>query len=443
MRNIPLPLRVIIDTDTVDKERIKRLETYHIPEYINIYHINNHDFKYYIDALKNPDGLLSLIVHNLPDINIEKKVNPFISEEYALKYMKDFRIDRNVINIINIFETLVHKYINSTLLITNLNFNRECLVKIRHSYDHTPYNFLDINEALDFINLLFKANEKYYITPQRTAIKFRWYENYIRFVMPFFFKAEVLIASAYYALNYGRFLKNHFFSLKDRLHDIIYSVDKLGIQMYNYDAELNKAAMINYYFCYWVILFMGIFDSLAWITNIKYNLRLEKNIDVGLVKKIFKKKLSKKNAQLYKYIIDNRKLIDLMNDLRDTVTHRERPYTNPYINYNYKYSDWIIYIEDDLYNKIKQFTGNNRRKLEDWGIKQVNNNILLHPYHFARTTTFELFQYVEKFLSLLNILDLTDKLNETDKRKIESALNSEIPMQDKETLKEFCSFRLI
>jgi hypothetical protein len=417
MENIKLPLHVLIDSDLDDDPNIERLEFYENSKYLILYHINDKDKAYYISVDIDEEGFINKIARSFHSSVGLSDLPPINTSSNCQQCCNEMRISKDAINLINLLQTISMGLEDRFVLITK---NSELIRKendIKKEFSLLPYSILQPEDAVFFIDLLFKKNNLYLISPENNQIKYRWYETCVRAIITDFFELELLFGTFKNDLKNGVYLWDHFFSLFDRLHDLLYSIDEIGKLTYSYDDPNTNRALVGYHFSYWAILYLGIYDSLAWMAKYRFDLSLANNWDIGLLRNKFRKKLKIIAPELDEYLVSKTTLIRYLSNIRHSIVHRDKPFVNTYITYSGKYIEYAIYIIKDLYDMIVGIANSQSMKLEEWGIVVDGENYILFPYKFAKTSSIALYEFIRHFFKHLQFPKLLEALPEEKRKK--------------------------
>jgi hypothetical protein len=186
-------------------------------------------------------------------------------------------------------------------------------------------------QALELIRIMFTYHGLYYIEPN-IPINEGFYYLY-RFKKLFYNYQYVWTIAAYgQGKGFNEKVQDHLASLATRLEFVCRAYDKIAffsLRTANHDYQSKQL----YHLVYFIMLITGIFDSLAHIINVFYDMNLKrKSVSLRVseddksqrTSKYFQK-LQQKNSSLFQYIakkeIQNN--INTFYPLRDSLQHRE------------------------------------------------------------------------------------------------------------------------
>jgi len=255
--------------------------------------------------------------------------------------------------------------------------------------NHVPgvmLNIMTIEEVSEYLDLIYKYNEKYFITNIRRLSKWLWYWHSMRLKIPHF--------------NVG---DRYIDALATRATYVLMALDEIEMLFYQ---GINNDVMDSmlYHFNYLISLFTGIFDNLALRTNDQMGIKYTDLKKVSLNNDDFLIDIRNMNAVLREHIANNRNFIRLIYKFRELVIHREGLQTS-----SFRYGSdpsWeanFITISEEMGNRINEL---NRDYLYDpftiMGYYSINTfRRFLEPYHFSKEVTKILFNFVDKYLKLL------------------------------------------
>ena len=178
---------------------------------------------------------------------------------------------------------------NNCIFITENDFYLKNEVNFVKVFPKTSMNFLTVENSALYIDYYLKNKNKFMLRGYESLPKWLWYWTSMRVKLPHY---NVDIKGDNEIIN----------SLAERVVFALMSLDQIGINYYK-DYESNSVqGEIYYHFNYLITLIVGIFDSLALLTNNKLNINYAKFKKISLLNKNFlrKKKLLRKR-HLRKY----------------------------------------------------------------------------------------------------------------------------------------------
>ena len=397
-------LHVFIDSDIaddltpIDKEAFDRLLAYNTQDLFHFRrspkNVENTSLQKIPQYQKKPDkNNGSLAIELEPDNFISPPNTKFIESLSKMLYNKDSvsqkQTDLVFWILLNIEIMPFEKY--NTVLFVTLHKTLRRNHKWQNSY--TPKNFyvVDIKKAMEFMDLYAKKQDKYFFAPRQTMNKGYWYLCEFKRIIPHRHGPARINSEKVQVMD----------AFVSRFTYLLMTVDELGKEHY---FPTDTHIMNPYYFNYFVILLTGIFDNLAIETQQKYNLqfqgmhipsRTSLHPETG---KYFLKALRESNMPLRDHIKKYSQFITLMYVLRELAIHRESFRSMGYHGKK-QFLDFFV-IDDNTRNLIKM-CGDKPLKfdeLSEWGILQ-ELFIFLEPYHFSKTATQKLVNFVISILS--------------------------------------------
>ena len=327
-------------------------------------------------------------------------------------------------------QEILYRLTTTDLLITN----NEIIVKHRLWFEShlqgSPVNIMTIGEALQFMDLFAKYKDTYYISSNLTCDRGLWYL--------YSFNTKVSnFQLPWSSVVYGSLIKNGSDTLQgfsNRFIDLLRAIDEIGFEYYKGVNNDTMDGMV-YHLNYFITLVTGLFDNLALLSLLYYNLQVKdvnvtqkKNMHkISLRNKDFRKALKKENQSLHEFIIKNKEnFIELFYPLREEIIHRSGlkragfKYTGDDVNWEMN----IIKLSEDVANKIEVFDEESEYEfITKWGIYKSHSEYFLEPFHFVKAATKKLIEFCNKYFELLAVNQLLEKYPEV-KRKIEESNES-------------------
>jgi hypothetical protein len=264
---------------------------------------------------------------------------------------------------------------------------------------------LQIEEALEIMDLFAKAQGKYYLRPYGTADKKGWYWLSFRSKVP------------HYHVPYrAPFEKRNILeAFASRFTYLLMSIDEIGIR---YLWLKDKDITIPYHFNYFISLITGIFDNLAIVSKEKYQIKLQHDYPnrtslSNTAGAEFLQSIKKYSSPLHSHIHNYREFINLMYELREVSIHREA-FRDVGYTQNKKFALFFV-IDQKIACMIKRcgdklLYGN---AMTNWGM--INDSVvgvLLEPYHFAKAAGLKLVDFSDEYLRLLGFSRYIDTLTQ-------------------------------
>lgn len=416
-----VPLRIIADADSLASNASKRLIAYpdnEIFEIIGFGDINGH-VKTKITPPGN-DGVPGSII-----INESRELSFGYWEEHYLGYLdetlrtcsRELHIDYQDIVKIFSFASLSNKPTLNNQKYIFVTENRSLLdnfQKINESFlNFEQFSIFSAEEANLFVDIFCKKRGAFFVAPHLTVNAGLWYLHQMRsrandFNLPW----SIVVNGMEIIPNHEKFMQV-LDSLGTRLIDMFIAIDEIGKQYYQ-GANNDSLNMTIYHFNYWVTLFTGVLDTLAFVALHRYCITYTKQIKVGLrakTNKEYLKTTSYCNIRLFQFIKENQKIINLMygDGPRDLIIHRERMRGVQVIRNTKEFKINMLFIGERFFNKIVNISGYKGNVSNPWGHTQQAGMFFLEPYGFAKNATNELLTFVNSFLDNLSFEDYLKK----------------------------------
>jgi len=270
---------------------------------------------------------------------------------------------------------------------------------------------MSVEEALLFLDLFFKKNEKYSASSRYHLNKGYWYWLSMRLKLPHYNVGDPFINA-----------------LANRLYYALMALDEMGIQFY---LGVNNDTMDNtlYHFNYLISLMTGIFDNLALKTNIQLGINFVDKRKVSINNnggREFLREIRGKNPNIRYHINAHVEFINLIYLFRELVVHREGLSKTWFESESWEAN--FIEVTDEIKQKLK-FCGDRNSEYDPftkWGFYQLHSELFLDPYNFSINAIKILIEFVDKYLELLGYSsfidlqkqkteDFTDSLNVFEK----------------------------
>lgn len=185
----------------------------------------------------------------------------------------------------------------------------------------------------------------------------------------------------------------------------------------------TTASHIKYNFSYLILIMTGIYDNLAWIMNIIYDLEIDKNkVGIKIPTKFlnnnkltdYLKCLKDKNNELVEYISSplTQKYIHLLYPIRDALVHRDFFNSVHFVNENEKIEKNLVRVPLEVYNicgELDIFKKGNSKF-----IFKLGDEVFVEPYKFI-TIIGNIFEnLVNDILSKLELKTLLSKYQRSE-----------------------------
>src|SRR2546429_5361241 len=110
-------------------------------------------------------------------------------------------------------------------------------------------------------------------------------------------------------------------SISNRMKDMLKAIDEIGMKHY---AGSNNDTLADtiYHLNYWLTLYSGILDALAWTSLYRYNIPPPPSENkVSIKSKDVLDELYKRNPKLKEVLEENQNIVNLVYDARNMVVH--------------------------------------------------------------------------------------------------------------------------
>lgn len=409
-------LRVLLDLDTLKSAKAKNLLQYNAHnqfELITLKQSNkNVDLTVEIDtknglnygnwieidkrsSITNPYHERSAFAHSYNDIQDLSKYLGLSSKDLVLAY---------------ILEDLSESREQKIILVTqNQNLLDLASGRKANTHLHFPeHSILNPDEASIYIDLYCKSIDKYLIGPNCYANKGLWYLLSMKHKVSEYQSMWSTLVYGQKKIPNGKLFTEIGASLGDRIIDMLVAVDEIGQNYYDGSNNDTKDNTI-YHFNYWITLFTGVLDSLAWLTIYRYdfvNDFLKKYLEIGLRKKENKKflnKINKYNKNLFVFVNNSTKLTNLIYLPRNIVVHRSRMKGIRVCSKENGMKLNMVHIPKIFFDNIKDISSEKGDVKNDWGHFTPGHDLyLLEPYAFVKKTTMLLIEFTNEYLKLLD-----------------------------------------
>ncbi len=423
------PLRILLDSASLESESAKRLLNYSDNDLFEFVSLGS--------SKKHTEAKLSLDdQRGTNEIVIDK------SKDRLRGYKEHIAFGYRISGIKTISKSLDIKYDDlilafilaelthiaserKTILVTERKKLLNRLNWAKNGFPKLPaHSIIGPDEAMIFIDLYCKAKNKFLIAPNFYANRGLWYLYSLKTKLPNYQQAWSVIVFGDKHLPQKEEFMEITASLGDRITDMLMAIDEIGM---NYYADVNNDTQdaIIYHFNYWITLFTGVFDSLAWISKYRYQIDFDQFERIGLRKnrqKDFTNLLFQKNNRIKTFLSKNSSVINLMYDPRDLVIHRARLKGLRFDNRNENFYFNMVRIPKEFFDQIVTLSKEKGDTLGKWGHYKSHGEYFLEPYRFVKKVTPKLIDFVNEYLGLLDfdgykrtIPDLKKKINDSNK----------------------------
>ncbi len=402
-------LRVLLDSDSLKSDCAQRLLQYSDNDLFEFVSLGN-STKHTVAEL-NFEGESSTT-----GIVIDKSDKHFCGSEYRVWFGYDISNIKAVAKKLDFkYSDLVLVYIlkaligpetgQKTILITEREKLLNRLNWSKASFPSIPTNSIfSPDEALIYIDLHCKQWKEYLIAPNYYVNRGLWYLYSFKTKLTEYQHAWSAVVFGGASIPDGEKLTDSTESLADRFTDMLIAIDEIGINYYTGVNNDTQDAII-YHFNYWITLFTGVFDALAWISKYRYQIEFDHVGRIGLrtsSHKKFTRLLFEKDAKLRGYLSKNSSVIELMYEPRNLVIHREQLKGLRFNNRSENFDFNMVRIPEKFFDQIVELSKEKGDTLREWGHYQSHGEFFLEPYRFVRKATPALIEFANGFLKLLD-----------------------------------------
>lgn len=261
-----------------------------------------------------------------------------------------------------------------------------------------PINVSTPEEAVEVMDLFAKRQGKFHVASNFCCNKGHWYWLSLRSRLPHYQAGDGVLGS-----------------LGTRLVNLLMAIDEIGTQYFlGMDNDTMRGAL--YHFHYFVVLACGALDNLALEANDKYRLgfeasphRISLRNDVG---KDFLRALRDRNAELLHFVRAHIDLIKLIFFMRNEIIHhnlpRETGYEETTPGREFKANFLWLDAEIEAHARACGDTPRVHDRFSEWGMYEMGRDVLLEPYHFAKSAAADLLAFVDGYLRLLGLPNWID-----------------------------------
>ncbi len=441
-------LRVLLDSDSLKSESAKRLLQYNDNDLFEFVSLGNSE-KHTVAELEF-EGESSTT-----GIVIDKSGNHPFGYKSSVLFGYDISNIQAVAKILDIkYSDLIFIYIlealigpatgQKTVLITErkkllnrLNWNKPSFPSVPKNSIFSP------EEALIYIDLHCKQLKKYIIAPNYYVNRGRWYRYSLKTKLTEYQLPWSVVVYGRTSIPYGENLMDSTESLADRFTDMLIAIDEIGINYYTGVNNDTQDAII-YHFNYWITLFTGVYDALAWISKYRYQIEFDRVWRIGLRTcrhTSFTELLFEKNAKLREFLSINSPIIELMYEPRNLVIHREQLKGLRFSNRSENFDFNMVRIPEKFFDQIVELSKENGDTLREWGHYKSHGEFFLEPYRFVQKATTALTEFANGFLKLLDFGEYANS-DAKLKKEIEGSQDSRKHDDFAQNLEMFAEYRL-
>lgn len=272
---------------------------------------------------------------------------------------------------------------------------------------------MSLTEAREYMNLYLMQYDKYYVQPHLTVNRGLYY---LARMKQSFQALHSLSSAAVYGkavIPNGEYLLDYLGNFSQRAMILHQIVDNIGVQFYQIPNNDTQDEML-YHLNFLVPLVTGMFDTLAWITDYRYNLNLNRRQVVLRVDNVnrptaFVNQLAHHNQQLANLLLqpDVQSLINLFYPIRDSIQHRLLLKGLLYINADEIWACNLVTLTAEAAQGISAADARRSNSpFSQWGLLQMANDYCLEPYTFALTTLDRVRTFCNEYLQDLEFEQL-------------------------------------
>jgi hypothetical protein len=280
-------------------------------------------------------------------------------------------------------------------------------------------NIMSLEEAFEFLGLYCRRYHIYHYQPKTVAGFSGWYSALMKSEIPHF-NGE------------GEYTRG----LREKLKHLLIALDRTGFGYYRGTDETNLE--MAYHFEKGISLIMSIFDILALIADEKHELNIQdsrlislsNNRTDGEGNQLFLEKLEQENQELQEHIKQNQDFIQLIEEMRNLVIHREGFPKGGFhnsregIDFNFIRLNESS-IGESVENRITSFGDSELqyKPFTKWGVHSMDgfDFVSLEPHHFLKRSVKELVNFTDKFLELCGYENFVQKnWGEGDRSDVDS-----------------------
>lgn len=279
------PLRILFDSVSLKSDESKKLLNYHdndLFEFVSLGESSTHtQAQLLVDEQNDVDEII--IDKSQDTLRGYKERIGFgyrISDIQMISKSIDIKYDDLILVFILSALTQINR--RRTILVTErkkllnrLNWQKNGFPKL------PPNSILNSEEAKVYIDLFCKNKNKFLIAPSFYANRGLWYLYSLKTKLPNYQRTWSVVVFGDNGLPYKEELMDITASLGDRVTDMLVAIDEIGKNYYE-GVNNDTQDTIIYHFNYWITLFTGVFDSLAWISKYRYQIEYDNFAKIGL-----------------------------------------------------------------------------------------------------------------------------------------------------------------
>lgn len=417
-RQFELPLRIILDIPVLRGKYSERIQQY-----------NDNDLFEFL-AVGSPSRFteVKLDVEN-QSLWFERNLRGKLSrEEYSFLYTEEMinklassgELKPEEFKLLFIAKTLAFNFRQKQKVI--MCTQRKKLLNYRKYFitDLPEFTIFDPEEASLFIDLFCKKRDKYLIYPQHFTNKGLWYTYSMRAKMHQFHLAWSVNAYSRNPQNVDdRNVMEMMGSISNRMKDMLKAIDEIGMKYYT-GSNNDTLADTIYHLNYWITLYSGILDALAWVSLYRYDIPVFNKNKVSIKNEDVLDELYKRNPKLREVLEKNQNIVNLVYDPRNMVIHRGTlkglRLGNRQENFNFN----MIEVDGEFLSHIRALQKVVPNGLNKAGLYDLRGRFLLEPYRFVRFATRCFIDFLNLYVSMLDYGEFLLR-DEQLKQRIEEA----------------------
>lgn len=277
---------------------------------------------------------------------------------------------------------------------------------------------LSFVQALEYFDLYLKKRNLYYANPhlRRVDGKAFHYWFLLKDLVPKFAEAWSITVFGKNDIQNGPNIQDVLSGLADRFQNALCSSDRIAMEYVKRPVNSTEWEML-YNFNYFCLLATGIFDSLAWLTVLRYSLPIptkpkrphEVSIHITKPKSWgakFVAAIAPHNSPLVTFIRKNQDFIKLFYPMRHATQHREPVGGAQFVHANEGWTATVAHVKKDALVAIQRLD-QPRYPFSKWGLSSISGiPPMLEPYRFTRTALRDLMTFADKYIELLDFPSL-------------------------------------
>jgi len=231
-------------------------------------------------------------------------------------------------------------------------------------------------------------------------------------------------------------------SISGRVSDMLKAIDEIGMNYYKGSNNDTMDDML-YHFNYWVTLYSGILDALAWVSLYRYDIPVSNKNKVSLGNDEVLAELYRRNPKLKEVINKNQKIIDLVYEPRNIFIHRELLHGLRLNDYQASLELNMIDVEGEFLSHIRDLQPVVYGGLNKAGLYVIKDHerYFLEPYRFVKFATREFVSFLNQYISALDYEELLSKDPSLKKKVEDTVVDPESWTQRKNNWSKYTMFK--